>query len=101
MLALRPFLTSCTRPQLNIHPEAVLLVAGDFNAGKLKSVLPHFYQHVTCATRGKKSRDHLYFTHGDSLPPFGKCDNNSILLIPAYKKKLKQEVPMTRSSWKS
>jgi hypothetical protein len=41
--------------QENGHPEAVLLVAGDFNAGKLTSVLPHFYQHVTCATRGKKT----------------------------------------------
>ena len=29
--------------QENAHPEAALLVAGDFNAGKLKSVLPHFY----------------------------------------------------------
>ena len=34
--------------QENAHPEAALLVAGDINAGKLKSVLPH----VTCATRG-------------------------------------------------
>ena len=25
------------------HPEAALLVAGDFNAGKLKSVLPNLY----------------------------------------------------------
>ena len=32
--------------QETIHPEASLLVAGDFNAGKLKSVLPNFYQHV-------------------------------------------------------
>ena len=31
------------------------------------------------------------------LPPFGKSDHNSILLIPAYKRKLKQEVPVTRS----
>ena len=38
----------------NAHPEAVLLVAGDFNAGKPKSVLPHFYQQVKCATRGKR-----------------------------------------------
>ena len=30
-------------------------------------------------------------------PPFGKSDHNSILLIPAYKRKLKQEVPVTRS----
>jgi hypothetical protein len=41
--------------QENAHPEAALLVAGDFNAGKLKSVLPHFYQYATCTTRGKKS----------------------------------------------
>ena len=41
--------------QENANPEAALQVAGDLNAGKLKSVLPHFYQHVTCATRGKKT----------------------------------------------
>ena len=40
------------------HPEAALLLAGDFNAGKLKSVLPNFYQHVKCATRGKKNLGH-------------------------------------------
>ena len=40
--------------QENTRPEAALLVAGDFTAGKLKSVLPNFYQHVTCATRGNK-----------------------------------------------
>ena len=39
--------------QENAHPEAALLVAGDFNAGKLKSVLPNFYQHVTCNQRKK------------------------------------------------
>ena len=32
--------------QETTHPEAALLVAGDFNAGKLKSVLPNFYQHI-------------------------------------------------------
>ena len=43
--------------QENVHPEAALLVAGNFTAGKLKSVLPHFYQQVKCATRGgKKNR---------------------------------------------
>ena len=49
--------------QENAHPEATLLVAGDFNAGKLKSVLPNFYQHVTCATRGEKS-SHLQLRPG-------------------------------------
>ena len=41
--------------QENAHSEVALLVSMDFKAGKLKSVLPHFNQHVTCATRGKKN----------------------------------------------
>jgi hypothetical protein len=43
-----------------------------------------------------------YTPHRDACkalprPPFGKSDHNSILLIPAYKQKLKQEAPVTRS----
>jgi hypothetical protein len=30
-------------------------------------------------------------------PPFGKSDQNSILLIPAYKQHFKQEAPVTQS----
>ena len=49
-----------------------------------------------------KTLDHLYSTHRDAYkalphPPFGKSDHNSILLISAYKQKLKQEAPVTRS----
>jgi hypothetical protein len=33
----------------------VLLVAGDVNVGKFKSVLQNVYQHVTCATREAKT----------------------------------------------
>ena len=77
-------------------------MAGDFIAGKLKSVLPHFYQYVKFATRGKTILDNLYPTQWDvykSLPhpPFGKFDHSYILLIPAYKHKLKQEAPVTLS----
>ena len=50
----------------------------------------------------KKTLDYLYSTHRDAYialprPPFGKSVHNSILLIPAYKQKLKQEVPVTLS----
>jgi hypothetical protein len=74
-------------------------VARDFNAEKLKYVLPHFYQHVT--TRGEKnSRPPLLHTVTCTKlslnPPFSKSDHNSILLLPAYKLKLKQEVPVAR-----
>ena len=106
MLALRPQSMSCMykaiSKQENAHPEAALLVARDFNAGKLKSVLPHFYQNVKCATRGKRTLDHLYSTHRDAYkalprPPFGISDHNSILVIPAYKQTQKQEAPVTQS----
>jgi hypothetical protein len=46
-------LYSAINSQENAHPEAVLLVAGDFISGKLKSVLAIFYQYVKCASRGK------------------------------------------------
>ena len=50
----------------------------------------------------EKTLDPLYSTHRDAYkalprPPFGKSDDNSILLIPAYKLKLKQEATVTRS----
>ena len=77
--------------QKTTHPEVALLVAGDFNAGKLKSVLPNFHQHVKCVTRGKTILDHLYSTHRDTYkalprPPFGKSEHNYILLIPLTSK---------------
>ena len=77
-------------------------MVGDFDAGKFRSVLPNFYQHVKCATREKKTLDQLYSTHRETYkalprPPFGKSDHNFILLIPAYIQKLEQEAPVTRS----
>ena len=52
----------------------------------------------------KNPLEHLYSPHRDAYkalpcPPFGKSDQNSILLIPTYKQKLKQEVPVTNSIW--
>jgi hypothetical protein len=54
-----------------------------------------------CNQRGKKTLDHFYSTHRDAYkalprPPFDKSDHNSILLIPAFKQKFKQEA-VTRS----
>ena len=72
----------------------------------MQANLNQFYQISTSMLNvqpeGKKTLDHLYSTHREEYkalphPPFGKSDRNSILLIPAYKQKLKQEVPMTHS----
>ena len=83
-------LFSAISNQENTHPEAALLVAGDFNAGKLKSVLPNFYQHVKSATRKE-----LWTTY---TPQYSPSPSIWQILIPAYK--LKQAVPVTRSKRK-
>ena len=50
--------------QENAHPEVALLGAGDFNAGKLKSVLPHFLPacHM-CNQRRKKKLETTFTPH--------------------------------------
>lgn len=37
------------------HAEAAFIAARDFNHTNLKTVLPKFYQHVSCNTRGKQN----------------------------------------------
>jgi len=74
------------------HPDAAVVVAGDFNRANLKKVMPNFCQHITCATRGEITMDHCYkpFKRGykaASLPPFGKLDNAAIFLLPEYKQR--------------
>ena len=84
------------------YPEAAFIVAVDFNKANLKTRLHKCYQHIECATRAGKTLDHCYSNFRDpykALPrhPFGKFDHDSILLLPAYRQKLKQEAPVLRS----
>ncbi|KAK7881961.1 hypothetical protein WMY93_028135 [Mugilogobius chulae] len=85
----------------NKYPDAALIVAGDFNKANLKRVLPNFYQHVTCPTRGVNILDHCYSTFKNgyksmSLPAFGSSDHVSVFLIPKYSQKLKSRLPQTK-----
>lgn len=41
----------------NIAPDALKFVLGDFNVCSLVHVLPHFYQYITCPTRGERVLD--------------------------------------------
>ena len=54
-----------------------------------------------CNQRGKNYRSPVLHTQrrvqSSPSPSFGKSNHNSILLIPAYKLKLKQEAPVTWS----
>ena len=40
--------------------EAAFIVAGDFNNAKLRKVLPRYYQHISCPTRGGKTLNRVY-----------------------------------------
>ena len=84
------------------YPEAVFIVAGYFNQANLKTKLPKFYHHIECASRAGKILDHCDSNFRDAYkplprPPFGKSDHDSILLLPVYRQKLKQETPMLKS----
>ena len=86
---------------INKHPDAAVIIAGDFNKANLRQVMPNFYQHVSCPTRGPNTLDHCYtqFKHAykaRSLPAFGKSDHAAIFLTPEYKQRLVQEPPVQR-----
>lgn len=75
---------------------------GDFNKGNLRSVLPNYYQHIDFPTRGNSTLYHRYTPFGNgykgfSRHPFGKSDHDAIMLIPAYKQRLKREFQVVRS----
>ncbi|XP_076745749.1 uncharacterized protein LOC112435595 [Maylandia zebra] len=80
----------------NKDPGAALIVAGDFNKANLRQVMPNFYQHVPCPTRGDRILDHCYTPYKQgykavSHPAFGKSDHNAIFLIPQYKQSIRRE----------
>ncbi len=71
------------------YPDAVQVIAGDFNHADLKAALPKLHQHVKCATRGVNTLDKVYSNikqgyRAKPLPHLGQSDHLSMLLIPAY-----------------
>lgn len=71
------------------HPEAFMIISGDFNHVTLDSTLAAFYQAVDCPTRNNRTIDLLYVNVRDAyrvtpLPPLGKSDHNLIHLQPQY-----------------
>ncbi|XDV17385.1 hypothetical protein PO909_023250, partial [Leuciscus waleckii] len=93
---------------INKHPDAAFIIAGDFNKANLRKVMPNFYQHVTCPTRGNNTLDHCYSQFKNaykarSQPAFGKSDHAAIFLTPEYKQRLVQEPPVQKvvTRWSS
>ncbi len=78
---------------INKHPDAAFIIAGDFNKANLRQVMPNFYHHVSCPTRGPNALDHCYTQfknayNARSLLDFGKSDHAAIFLTPEYKQRL-------------
>lgn len=75
--------------QQSKYPDAVHIVAGDFNHVDLKVALPRFHQRIKCATRAANTLDKCYtnIKHGyraKQLPHLGQSDHMSLLMLPAY-----------------
>ncbi len=88
--------------QETAHPDAVFVITGDFNKANFRTIAPKYFQHVTINTRGDRILDHCYTSFRDAYtslprPPFGKSDHSSVLLLPAYRQKLKCEAPALRT----
>ncbi len=88
--------------QETTYPEAAFIVTGDFNKANFRTIAPKYFQHITINTRGDRVLDHCYSPFLDAYkslprPPFGKSDHSSVLLLPAYRQKLKREAPALRT----
>lgn len=83
------------------HPDAVFIIAGDFNQCNLRTVLPKYHQHVNIPTRVKNTLDHVYSNIRSAYraaprPHFGHSNHISLFLYPVYRQKLKQTNPVTK-----
>ncbi len=100
-IALNHLLTIINKLQQD-HSEGAHIIAGDFNQACLKSVLPHFYQHVNCATRGSNTLDRVYSNikhayKAVALSHLGLSDHMSLSLTPAYTPLIRTTKPCTES----
>ncbi len=88
--------------QETVYPDAAFIVMGDFNKANFRTIAPKYFQQITINTRGDRALDHCYSPFRDAYkslprPPFGKSDHSSVLLLPAYRQKLKREAPALRT----
>ncbi len=78
------------------------MLRGTLTKPIFRTIAPKYFQHITINTRGDRVLDHCYSPFWDAYkslprPPFSKLDHSSILLLPAYRQKLKREAPALRT----
>lgn len=96
------YLHDISSSQQSKYPDAVHIIAGDFNHADSKRVLPKFHHHVNCATREANTVDKVYLKiqlgfRVRLLLHLGQSDHMSLLLIPAYTPLKKSAITVTRT----
>uniref|UniRef100_A0A3B3C2V1 Reverse transcriptase domain-containing protein n=1 Tax=Oryzias melastigma TaxID=30732 RepID=A0A3B3C2V1_ORYME len=84
------------------HPQALVIISGDFNHVSLDAPLSTIYQYVNCPTRSDRTIDLFYSNIKDAyqatpLPALSKSDHILISLQPTYTPLVKRQPPTTRS----
>ena len=87
--------------QQTAHPDGFTILAGDFNHANPKTVLPKLYQHVNFPTRGGNTLDQVFTSHkgaykASPLPHIGLSDHITVMLIPAYRPRVKITKPVRK-----
>ncbi|XP_043085178.1 uncharacterized protein LOC122331733 [Puntigrus tetrazona] len=87
--------------QNTAHPDAFLILAGDFNHANPKSVLTQLHGHINFPTRGTNTLDNVYTAcrgayKALSLPHLGASDHTTVVLMPAYRPLIKVAKPATK-----
>ncbi|XP_076862714.1 nuclear respiratory factor 1 isoform X2 [Brachyhypopomus gauderio] len=87
--------------QQTAHPDAFLILAGDFNHADPKSVFSGLYKHTDFPTRGNNTLDQVFTTRrgaykASPLPHLGASDHLTIMLMSAYRPLVKVTKPVLK-----
>ena len=88
------------------HPNAFIVIDGDFNHCTLRKNNLNYYQHVQCPTRREATLDLCYSNLKDAymaspITKLGKSDHDMLLLLPKYRPIVQRQKPelITVKQW--
>lgn len=95
-------ISDCVNECQQQHPEAPVVLLGDYNQCRLEKAMPGFVQVIKCSTRKDKILDMCYTNIKNAYssrakPPIANSDHNAVHLIPVYKTKLKSSKPVEKT----
>ena len=84
------------------YPDSTVILLGDFNHACLQKFMAKYKKQIKTNTRQDAILDQCYMTipdayHTVTRAPLGRSDHNVLLMIPAYKQKLKTSKPQVKT----